>query len=233
VNLQVVSNGTLEKEKGMNRTLALSIFVLVFITGCASYKPSSAPVPEIGTMPACRTEGTITVGADPYVQPDRLKAVFDADLNKVGVLPIQVLVRNTGDRSVLVQKAFMLLVLPDGRQLCSAGATAVVAKLEKPSSHFWPTFFLGIPGAVGAQAADDKARANRMADYRSKEFQDVTLGKDQFMHGFVYFIPPVGAEPFTEATLTVPVVDAAEATRFIVRLPLSGLRVKGVPAKAD
>lgn len=217
----------------MRRCLALSILVLGFIDGCASYKPSSAPVPEAGAMPAWRTEGIAAAGADPYVQPDRQKGVFDADLNDAGVLPIQLLVQNEGDRGMLVRPSDIRLVLPDGRQIGPVGTAAVVAKLEKPSMHFWPTFFLGLPGALVSMSASDKARGDRQGDYRSKEFRDATLRKGQSAHGFVYFIPPAGTPAFTEATLTVRCVDTEEATSFVVSLPLTGLDFKGVPAQAE
>ena len=82
-------------------------------------------------------------------------------------------------------------------------------------------------------SATDKARADRQSDYRSKELQDVFLGKDESAHGFVYFVPPAGTQAFTQATLRVRFVDAEEATSILVQLPLSGLGFKGAPAKAE
>lgn len=84
-----------------------------------------------------------------------------------------------------------------------------------------------------ADSASDKARADRQADYRSKELQDSMVGKEESGHGFVYFIPPQGTPAFTDATLRVRFVDAQEATSFVMELGLPGLGFKGTPAKSE
>ena len=209
----------------MRHRLALDLTIVVFLAGCASYEPRTAPVPEAGAMRAWRTEGALAVGADPYVELERQKAVFDADLTEEGVLPIQVFVQNRGERKVLVRASDIVLALSDGREITPQGASAVAAKLEKRQMHFWPTFFLGLPGAIASSAVSDKARTDRQADYRSKELQEVTLRQDNSAHGFIYFIIPAPATPaFTEATLKVRFIDAEEATSVTVALRLSGLR---------
>jgi hypothetical protein len=77
------------------RYLALALSFLM-VPGCSTFSYSGRPVtvPKIETTPISRTEGPITVGVDPYIQPDRQKEVFDDDLEKAGVLPIYLLVKN-------------------------------------------------------------------------------------------------------------------------------------------
>ncbi|MFQ5520114.1 MAG: hypothetical protein ACE5FK_01850 [Candidatus Methylomirabilia bacterium] len=217
----------------MRRASAVCLSVLIGFTGCASYTPSSAPIPKAEAMPVWTTEGTVALGADPYVQPDRQTAVFDADLNGAGVLPIQVLLRNEGTRQRLIRPSNMSLVLPVGSEISSAGASAVAAKLESTGGVVGASIAFGLIGFLVASSAEDKARAARLADYRGKELQDVTLKKDESAHGFVYFIPPPGTPAFDDATLTVRFVDVEEATSFVVRLRLSGLGFKETPAKAE
>ncbi len=86
---------------------------------------------------------------------------------------------------------------------------------------------------MAASNAEAKAGVARLADYKSKELQDVTLGKDASAHGFVYFIPPPKTPPFTEATLAVKLVDSENFTSVEVRLPLSGLKFKVAPAAPE
>ncbi len=198
-----------------------SSLVLVILAGCASYTPHSVPVPRSEIMPAWQIENEMAVGADPYVQPDRQDAVFDSDLRTAGILPIQVLLQNNGDRRLLVRRSNITLMLPDGRQISPVGATAVAVKVPAKGGGWG--YGLGTFGLVAESMAEDKARQGRVADYRDKELQDVTLVKGESAHGFVYFATPPGTTTFTEATLTVPVVDAEKGTNFIVRLQLSGL----------
>jgi hypothetical protein len=216
----------------MRRACALWLSVLVAVSGCASYTPSSMTVPKAGAMPAWRTEGPLSAGADAYVQKDRQKAVFDGELTAEGVLPIQVFVRNEGSRQLLVRPSTMTLALPDGSQLGPVGASAVAAKMESSGGVIGWTIGFGLIGFLAASSAEDKARAGRRADYRSKELQDLTLAKDDSAHGFVYFIPPPGISPFSEAVLMLRFVDAEDLTSTVIRLPLSGLEFKP-PAKPE
>src|SRR3990170_2939209 len=204
----------------MQRILALGLSVVLLLTGCASYTPSSMPVPKAGGMPVERTEGDVAVGADPYVEEDRQKVVFDGALTDEGVLPVLVHVRNEGRRRLLVRPSTMTLTFRDGSQVSPVGATAVAAKIESSAGVIGWTIAFGLIGFLAASSAEDKARAARLADYRSKELQDVTLAKVEATHGFVYFIPPPGTPSFTEAVLTVKLVDAEDFTGIVVRLPL-------------
>jgi hypothetical protein len=167
-------------------------------------------------MPAWKVEGFVEVGADPYVQAERQKAVFDAELNEVGVLPIQVFIQNHGDRPVVVRSSDMRLILPGGMTVDPSGATEVVVKMEKHPVSF--RF-----GSAGADRVFEMK--DRRADYLRKKFGDVVLGKKESVHGFVYMIPPRGpfSDVIREATLSVRCVDPESATSFVVYLPLKGL----------
>jgi len=203
------------------RNHSVLFFLLLFLTGCASYNASLAPVPKLETLPASTSQGDIVVGADPYVQSVRQQAVFDGNLVEEGIFPIQIFVRNNGDRKVLIRRSDMMLLLSDGKQVTPAGAFAVASKLEKTSSHFWPTFFFGLAGAFAAENASEKAKTARKEDCQSKEFKDVTLGKSESSYGFVYFVPPAGTESFKNATLTVRCIDTENSSSSVVKLPLS------------
>jgi hypothetical protein len=211
--------------------IALPALALICLGGCASYGAGAAPVPKPEGMPVWRAMEQVAAGADPYVQLKRQEAVFDADLNEVGVLAIQVLLANHSDRSLLVRSSDMRLVLPDGRTIETSGASRVMAHLEKPHVHFWATFFLGLPGALGAASYSDTEKAARLTDYRNKQFHDVTLGKGESAHGFLFLIPSTGTPPFNEATMTIRFVDTDTASSLTVNLPVTGLGFPGNPVK--
>lgn len=114
----------------MRRSLALLLSSLIPLTGCASYTPSSAPIPKGADMLAWHSEGGLGVGADPYVDLEEQEAVFDVNLMAGGVLAINLLVQNDSDRQLLVRRTDILLVLPDGTQLRPAGASQAASKME-------------------------------------------------------------------------------------------------------
>ena len=203
------------------RNYSLLLVTILFLTGCASYSARSAPVPKLETLPASASQGEIVIGADPYVQEERQIAVFDGNLVEEGILPIQLFVLNNGTRKVLIRRSDIVLLSSDGNQLTPAGAFAVASKLEKTSSHFWPTFFFGIVGAFAAESASDTAKTARREDCQSKEFKDITLEKAGSSFGFVYFIPPAGTESFKKAVLIVRCVDTENSSSFVIKLPLS------------
>lgn len=218
----------------MRRAVALLVCASILVSGCASYTTTTLAVPGSGEMRAQKAESDVLVGADPYVQVERQKAVFDADLGGEDVIPVRLLVRNDSARRLLVRPSSMTLALPDGAQIPSAGATAVAAKLDQGVGEVigWGIAF-GIIGMLAASANKDSVRAARLQDYRSKELPEVSLAKGESAHGFVFFIPPRGTNPFGEATLSVRFVDVAEGTSFDLRVPLTGLGFKGIPAGAE
>ena len=215
------------------RYIVICLSGLLSIMGCASYKASSAPVPKAADMPAWRAEGPLGVGADPYVELDRQKEMFGGNAKKAGILPIQVIVQNKGDRQLLVRESDMSLVLAKKVELSPSGATGAAARLESSSDVIAASACCGLIGFAVASSSADKRRQARLEDFRRKEFKKVTLRRGEIGYGFVYYIPPEGTEPFSTAILKVRFVDVEEATSTVVSLPLSGLDLEVVPQKDE
>ncbi len=216
----------------MRRCIALCVAVAVGFVGCASYGPSGMVAPKSESMPVWMRDGRVGLGVDLYTQKERQKAVFDGDLSGEGVLPIRLLVRNDGERKLLVRASDMILTLGDGTQVTSAGATTVAARFDQGIGDVigWGVAF-GVIGMLAASANKDRVRTARLTDYRSKELAEVFLAAGESAHGFVYFIPPKGTASFVDATLVVQLVDVEDGSRQVVRVPLSGasLAVAGAP----
>ena len=204
------------------RTLAVLV-VTVLLSGCASYTPSLAPVPQ-PTVKQWVVEGTVAVAADPYVEPERQRAVFDAELGKAGVIAVQVVAENRADRAVLLRPSDMILEFPDGSQLSPSGVTTVVNKVGESGSVVGAALACGLVGAIVASNAEEEARSARTGDYRDKAFKETTLGENDSAHGFVFFVPPSGAQLFADAILKVRFVDLDTAVTETVDVEISGLR---------
>jgi hypothetical protein len=208
----------------LSRSVAsMGLALLLLLDGCASYAPKEVAVPKPGAMPLWVRDGVVAVGADPYLQKERQKTAFDGDMGEEGILPVQVFVLNEGQRRLLVRASDMILVLPDGRQVASAGATAVATRFEQGIGDVigWGIGF-GIIGMLAASANKDSVRTARLNDYRSKELAEAFLDPGQSAHGFVFFIPPSGTSPMADGVLIVQFVDANDASRQAVRVPLRG-----------
>ena len=198
--------------------------------GCASYAPTAPPpAPALRDLPVVKRSSTVALGADAYTNPSLQDALFDANLVAEGVLPVMVVVENHGEREVLVRRSSVRLAIPGVRSVASGTMNAVASRFEKGSSHFWASFFFGLPGALIAETASDRAAVDRRADYGAKGFVDANLPPGGSASGFVFFVLARGTEEFDEADLQVRFVDTQSATSELVSVRLQGLGFPGVP----
>ncbi len=209
----------------MRRIIAGALAVLMSVSGCASYTPTSAPLAKgAGAMPACSTEGPLTMGADPFVKPERQKETFGGNVGAAGVLPIQVFFQYNGEKRVFLRPSEMVLVLPDGSQLSPASSSAAAARMESVGGVVVAAIGFGLVGALVASSVEEKARAARHEDYRRKELRETSLGKGDSVSGFVYFIPPATVGPFNTATLKTQSFDMEDASCTNLEVTLKDLK---------
>lgn len=189
---------------------------------CASYEPSSPPVPQKAEYALYQSEG-LSAGALPYVDHDLQAATFDADLDAADILAIEVFVENGRTQSVLVRPSDAMLTLPNGRAIAPSGVSSAVAKIDEEGSVIGATIAFGIVGAMVAQSAEDDAKAARRADYEQKSLPQVELAPGVSKHGFLWFLPPRGTPAFNTADLSIRFIDPATGSDWRVTIPLKGL----------
>ena len=204
----------------MRKTLVLLIGALLAVAACSAYRPGPLPPVALETMMVSKAEKGLTVAADPYAQVERQQSVFDANFKELNVLPVRVVVENTGDDRLLVRYSDMRLELGGGDQLSPAGTTAVATRIENTSQQFWSTFCFGLPGAFATSSSYDKSRSERQADYQAKQFHDITLSKDESANGFVYFILRKESAYPSSAILIVNYVERDTGAGGAIRISL-------------
>ena len=70
----------------------------------AGYKSQKVRLDPAGSYACHLKQGTLTIAADPYQTWERLKTVFDLkELDQMGVIPIQVILTNEGEETIVVQ----------------------------------------------------------------------------------------------------------------------------------
>jgi hypothetical protein len=189
-------------------------------------------------------ERDIRIGVDPYIETERQAAVFDIDLGKCRVLPIQLLVQNQGQRALWVRSTEVRLDFTDGTQLrpidvfavgrCeSAGAAGEQPSLITPPTQ--PMWGLGpqagaVSGLVGAAVgvtsfaiAEGSVRDPRTADLQRKELRGALLRQNDSTNGFIFFYIPLDKQLPDNAELVVQLHDILDESSFAVRLPLTQL----------
>ncbi|MDP2606077.1 MAG: hypothetical protein Q8S00_26340 [Deltaproteobacteria bacterium] len=216
------------------------IALVLWVSSCSAYEAKPIAAPSIEALPFSRTQATVTVAGDPYLDRVRSETFFGQDLSKLGVIPIQLFVQNHGEGQVWLQPSSISLNLPDGTSLKPVRAMVVGAMKIPRDLSGGEVAGLALGGVVGAfggnpfvglelggRIMEGKERDKvfqRIADYWTKELKDVIVGKNESAHGFVFFVPNWGRAAFDEATLVYNLLDIGEAKRFAVLLPLTGLR---------
>jgi hypothetical protein len=83
--------------------------VLVAV-GCSSYALEEPPVRAADLYPLSGAEDGVTVAVDQIAEVARVERYFGADLLAEGILPVQIVVSNRGQRHVAVRPEDVLLV---------------------------------------------------------------------------------------------------------------------------
>ena len=70
----------------------------------AGYKSQKVRLDPAGSYPCRQKQGSLTIAADPYQTWEKLKTAFDLkELDQMGVIPIQVILTNEGEETIVVQ----------------------------------------------------------------------------------------------------------------------------------
>ncbi len=189
-----------------------AVALVLAAAACASYEPSSNPLPAAMESRHSASEGGYRVDVDPYVERERQKAAFDADFGEAGMMVIRILVANQTPKPVLVRRSDVLLALPGGRRLGAVSGHSAATRVGESGSVFGAYLAFGLIGALAASNAEDSARSARITDYESKAFKDATVAPDREAGGFLYFALPAGTGTVDEARLEVRFVDVDSAT---------------------
>ena len=188
----------------------------------------------------------VVIGVDPYVQPDKSKALFGEDLLAVAVIPLQVVVQNIGEHPVHIEAKNFKLSLP-GEEVVAPRPGSEVAALFSPQTGILDHASTGIGligrlgGAIGGSVANvvggvvsgsvkgsqQDVFLARQEDYTRKELKGVTLGRNESIRGFLFFSLPAGTATFNEATLILNMYETdTKITSIKVALKDIGYKVK-------
>ncbi len=209
----------------MRRILTVTLILAYVTVSCASYTAKSLARPAIESSAASREEQGLRVGVTPYVEAEKTKQIFDADLRQARILALEVVVNNNGPRRLTVRKSDFLLRLPAGKEYTPARAEDVATRLESFGGVVGWTLAFGLVGLLASSVAKSKADTARRADFGGKGFQDAALFSGEAAHGFLFFLIPDDVRELRNASLVVKGTDDANAARISVEIPLGDLGV--------
>jgi hypothetical protein len=212
----------------------LGLLLLLFL----AYSCSRAQIPEVSVQPSqtyrLRQEvAGLTVGADPYVEEERLNQYFGRNLvQKNNVLPVLIVLENHHRQDgYLIAGGQISLVLRQGTAepvanqaavpvANTAGGTAVVSALSIAGLFFTPAGLALIPLLPFLMAVErQRDVAVQINDNLTKKaLTDRTLYPGEVHSGFVYF--PLSSPAIASDITTVVVKAKNLKTKQMVEVAL-------------
>lgn len=210
----------------MRSEVLFSMLVIAPMVGaCASYEPTVIVTPTKSEFQMIEVDGVLA-GANPYLDTEQQKAMFDADFNASSVLAIDVSVENRREQAILVRPSDAILKLPDGRSLVPSSVTKVANKVGEDGNVIGAAIAFGFIGLIVSQNAVEEAREARISDYDSKALHPTELSPGTAVNGFLFFVLPQSSPGFDSAELSVRFIDPESAQNWIVQIPLEGLHIQ-------
>ncbi len=199
------------------RGLSMVAVATLLLAGCVEYGGEPIRWPSPHETVGWTSHDGVRVRARPLLDPSQQQRFFDADLASSGILAIQVLIQNKGDRPLAIHYSDVTLTLADGVRIEPAHAASVVLRLEgKPIGQpepigrpDVPTYTdpgpIGTPYSTGARATNlaqglvylggtlpgafaAESSRHRFVDYERKMLPDTTVHPLRSVDGVVYFI---------------------------------------------
>lgn len=118
----------------MPRVAVLFLLPLFGLAACASYTVVQIPQREADLYPWAQTRAGITVAIDEINSATRAKRYFGANLIKVGILPVNVIISNHGEHRFIVKPSDVLLLR--GKAVVDPLPIEMVVKIVKRHYRF-------------------------------------------------------------------------------------------------
>jgi len=171
--------------------ITMGILILLTWTTLASYKSIKIKVDPARSYPFRVTQGYVVIAADPYETSDKIKTAFDLkDLDKLGIVPVNVIISNEGEDLILVSGQDVNLLDSKNHSLQSLAVEdvvqALVTKGKSPSTH-GPNPSSPIP----LPRRDLRGDAFEVGmDLNNKALKEVRIAPKTTASGFVFFRLP-------------------------------------------
>ncbi len=172
------------------RQLILGIGLLVLCCSVpllGGYKSVKVKVDRASTYPSYQRQGKVVIAADPYLTKEKIVTAFDAkDLEKLGIVPVNIILTNEGEEPVLLSGEDVTLLDSKNRSIGQIPAEEVVQTLlnksRGTSRRPVPTPF-PLPRRDGGQGeAFDLG-----TDFSNKSLKEARVAPDSTSFGFVFF----------------------------------------------
>jgi hypothetical protein len=165
--------------------------MLLVSTAFAGYKSQKVKLDPAGSYACHLKQGTLTIAADPYQPWEKLKTAFDLkELDQMGVIPIQVVLTNDGEDTIVVDGREIHLL--DGKNRSIEGmdvedvVRVVMGKSAPPTQKNPSKSPLPFPRSGGRRGDIFEIET----DLTNKSLGEVRVAPKSTLGGFLYFQLP-------------------------------------------
>ncbi|MGI0014985.1 MAG: hypothetical protein ACREBU_16320, partial [Nitrososphaera sp.] len=167
------------------------VVLALLASGCASYTPTLMRLDPSGPNAKKASIGDLTLYVEEYGTPDKSQRGFDTDMAAQGVLPLLVLVENSGQHSYQINTSNIVVRGNTTLKALTSEEAAIMAQRNPVGRALgWSLIvpIISIPVAVAASAIHTSS-VNRqiVQDFASKTFREGTLAPNKELSGFLFF----------------------------------------------
>jgi hypothetical protein len=185
------------------------------LTGCPPPVIRPPAVGEPGSYGAKASQAGLTIAADPYADPDKSKAVFGFEMISKGLLAVNLVFENAGEKKFFVYTNQITFEDANGEKYQKLQASQVASAVEG-------TGFVGgteSPGvSVGIMGLSTHPSPSLAQRYLEVSLAGSVLAPRSRAHGFVFF--GLGKDRVVTGKVSVPVHDTAEDKILIFEVPI-------------
>lgn len=210
------------------RAVAFVSLASLVLCGCASYSARELPTPDRGRYSSTVESQAVWASTEAYSDADRQKAYLGEDFGSVGAIPVLVLLENKSSRTWELRAHAIQMRMPNGNMERESGPEMAFIFVHADQNNAGGAGSLfGVVGALAVvssvQSESDRRQA-RAKDYERKGLGRGELNPGESRQGFVYFVLPVDVQPFTEATLILPLSERSGETVVEMQVPIKSIQ---------
>ncbi|HVN78847.1 MAG TPA: hypothetical protein VMW38_07600 [Terriglobia bacterium] len=153
-----------------------------------AYKSVRVKVDPASTYPCHQQQGSVTIAADAYWTKEKIRTAFDVkDLDKMGIVPIHIIVTNDGEDPVLLSGQDVTLLDPKNHSIAQTPVDEVVQALVNPGKGSSPGKQTPMPFPVPKRAGPSKDAFEIETDFTNKALKEARVAPKSTSAGFVFF----------------------------------------------
>ena len=167
-------------------SFSLLAFILLCITGCATYQYGITDVRPVSEYPNRTQVDGISLAVDPYDSTEKAEKGFHVDVTSEGFYPVNLIFKNDTKDHVIVFRDSIVLIDGSGNSRRPVRGANMYNAFEN-NKIAYAFFGFGILSYMSAEEANRKMET----DWRQKEIpEQLVIQPGRKANGFVYFQLP-------------------------------------------